>query len=211
MLMAPISSFLGDHSLVPKGQYACVANYTAYPYSRGTIHITSADVHTPPCFNLGIFSDANDIDLKKHIWAYKKQRELMRRTKFYRGELEITHPTFSAGSKAACTSFMGSNSVVDKEVVNIEYSAEDDKIIEHYVRRNIGTTWHSLGTAKMAPKEELGVVDKDLNVYGVQGLKVVDLSIVPKNVAANTCNTAMLVGEKGADIILTDLGFGKTT
>jgi choline dehydrogenase-like flavoprotein len=45
-----------------------------------------------------------------------------------------------------------------------------------------------------------------LNVYGVGGLKVVDLSIAPGNVGGNTNNTAMMIGEKGADIIAKELG-----
>jgi choline dehydrogenase-like flavoprotein len=61
----------------------------------------------------------------------------------------------------------------------------------------------------MAPFEKMGGVDASLNVYGVSGLKVCDLSIVPKNVAANTNNTAFLVGEKGADIIMRELGLVK--
>ncbi len=59
----------------------------------------------------------------------------------------------------------------------------------------------------MAPLSELGCVDAALNVYGVHNLKIVDLSIVPENVGANTNNTAMVVGEKGADIILKELGY----
>ncbi|KAL2045882.1 hypothetical protein ABVK25_011985 [Lepraria finkii] len=80
--------------------------------------------------------------------------------------------------------------------------------IEKWLREVIGTAWHSsLGTARMAPRETNTVfVDKDLNVYGVSGLKVADLSIVPANVCANTCNTAMLIGEKAAGIILEELG-----
>jgi alcohol oxidase len=49
---------------------------------------------------------------------------------------------------------------------------EDDKAIEDYIRSNIETTWHSLGTCKMAPKEKGGVVDKHLNVHGTVGLKL---------------------------------------
>lgn len=56
----------------------------------------------------------------------------------------------------------------------------------------------------MAPKEQNGVVDEKLNVYGVTGLKVIDLSIAPGMVAANTNNTAYVVGEKGAEIILAE-------
>ena len=58
----------------------------------------------------------------------------------------------------------------------------------------------------MAPREDKGVVDKELNVYGTSGLKVIDMSIVPENVGANTCNTAMIIGEKGADIIAREFG-----
>ncbi len=54
----------------------------------------------------------------------------------------------------------------------------------------------------------MGVVDATLSVYGVRGLKVADLSIAPRNVAANTNNTAMAVGEKAADIFIKELGFG---
>ena len=54
----------------------------------------------------------------------------------------------------------------------VKYSREDDEAIEDWIRGNVHTTWHSMGTCKMAPREEGGVVDKDLNVYGVEGLKV---------------------------------------
>jgi alcohol oxidase len=50
-----------------------------------------------------------------------------------------------------------------------------------------------------------GVVDKDLNVYGVLGLKLCDLSIIPENVSANTNNTALMIGEKAAEITLREL------
>lgn len=143
-----------------------------------------------PKFVPGFFTDKNDIDVKMHIWAYKKQREIMRRTKMYRGELAIGHPKFPEGSKATCK-LLPLNEEYHPESVtaDLEYSAEDDKVIDIWLRDNIETTWHSLGTAKMAPRDQKGVVDKNLNVYGVKGLKVVDLSIVPENVAANTCNT----------------------
>lgn len=58
----------------------------------------------------------------------------------------------------------------------------------------------------MKPREEMGVVDPSLNVYGVQGLKIADLSIVPRNIGANTNNTALAIGEKAADILVKELG-----
>jgi len=60
----------------------------------------------------------------------------------------------------------------------------------------------------MKPREEGGVVDSRLNVYGVTGLKVADMSICPTNVGTNTYSTALLVGEKAAIIIAQDLGIG---
>lgn len=166
------------------------------------MHITGSSHDAPLDFDVGFFSDANDIDLKKQVWAYKKQREILRRTSFYRGELAAGHPKFAAGSTAAITES------VDAPLSNVQdvvYSKEDDAAIEQWLRETVNTTWHSLGTCKMAPREDYGVVDPSLNVYGVTGLKVADLSIPPENVGANTNNTALAIGEKAADIILAEL------
>jgi alcohol oxidase len=58
----------------------------------------------------------------------------------------------------------------------------------------------------MKPRARGGVVDSSLNVYGVKGLKVADLSIGPSNVGANTYSTALVIGEKAAVIIAEELG-----
>lgn len=169
-----------------------MGNYTAYPYSRGSIHITGPNFDDPLDFDVGFFSDPGEIDLKKQVWAYKKQREFMRRTQLFRGEVALGHPKFSPQSKAAVVENVstapGANGT---DVQDLEYSAEDDKAIEQYLRENIQTTWHSLGSCKMAPREEMGVVDGNLNVYGVQNLKIADLSIPPENVGANTNNVSI--------------------
>jgi len=71
----------------------------------------------------------------------------------------------------------------------------------------------------MKPKAQGGVVDKYLNVYGTQNLKVagamaldyfliVDLSICPGNVGSNTYSTALVIGEKAAMIVAGELGIG---
>lgn len=170
------------------------------------MHITGSSVEDPLDFDVGYFNDANDIDMKKQLWAYKMQREILRRTGFYRGELAAGHPKFPEGSKAACTEVAEPLSNVE----NLTYTAEDDAAIEQWLRENVNTTWHSLGTCKMAPREQDGVVDSSLNVYGVKGLKVADLSIPPENVGANTNNTALVIGEKAAEIILAELSAAGT-
>ena len=151
-----------------------MGTYTAYPYARGNIHIVSKSASTPASFNTGFLD--HDADLKKQLWAYKKQREIYRRTNAYQGELELGHPKFPEGSKAALVDVGkegGFNDMEERKAMkNIEYSAEDDKAIEDWIRQNLNTTWHSMGTCKMAPRNEGGVVDKDLKVYGTTGLKL---------------------------------------
>lgn len=200
MLMAIVNGFLGDPSSVPEGTYITAGNYTAYPYSRGHVHITGSEPSDPLDFDCGFLNDEGDVDLDMQIWAYKKSRDAMRRTAMYRGELAAGHPVFPETSAAACGPRSGPSDDP------LEYTPEDDKAIEKWVRENVNTTWHSIATAKMAPRERDGVVDKDLNVHGTRGLKLADLSVLPMNIGGNTNNTAMLVGEKAADIIMKELG-----
>jgi alcohol oxidase len=63
----------------------------------------------------------------------------------------------------------------------------------------------------MKLREQGGVVDSKLNVYGVHGLKVADLSIAPGNVSANTYGTALVIGEKAAAIIADELGINASS
>ncbi|KXJ90310.1 GMC oxidoreductase-domain-containing protein [Microdochium bolleyi] len=203
MLIAVLNGFY-DERPVPPGQYITLAMYTAYPYSRGHVHITGRETTDRVDFELGFLNDEHDIDLKKHVWAYKKGREIMRRTKMHAGEVDLVQPKFAPGSKVAAV--LNRDKEHDDVSRNLEYSADDDAAIEQYIRENVGTTWHSLGTARMCPRDRLGVVDERCSVYGVKGLKIADLSIVPLNIGANTNNTALLIGEKVADFVIQDLG-----
>lgn len=95
---------------------------------------------------------------------------------------------------------------------DLQYSDEDLKCIEEWVKRHVETTWHSLGTCSMGPKEgnsvvKHGVLDERLNVHGVKGLKVADLSVCPDNVGCNTYSTALLIGEKCSMLTAEDLGY----
>lgn len=197
--------YFGDHADLPgDAEYVSMANWTAYPYSRGRIHITGKKLTDPLDFDVGYLADPDDLDVKKHIWAYKTQREMFRRMPIFRGELPSSHPRFPEGSKAAVVE--KADGPVGDDVEKIRYTPEDDKVIEQKVRETVATTWHSLGTCKMKAREDTGVVDASLSVYGIQGLKLADLSIPPENVGANTNNTALMIGEKAADIIIGELG-----
>ncbi|RDW83061.1 hypothetical protein BP5796_04552 [Coleophoma crateriformis] len=199
LLCGVVNAFLADPSLVQPGQYFTMGTYSAYPYSRGSIHITDKEnVLDGYDFDSGFLNHPSDI--KKQLWAYKMTREIARRLPYYKGELELGHPKFKDDSNAK---LQDASPTDDKD---IEYSQEDDELILEWIRGNLNTTWHSLGTCAMREKSKGGVVDADLNVYGTQGLKVADLSLVPENVGANTNNTALVVGEKTAVIIGRELG-----
>lgn len=187
----------------PVGQYAGVVLSLMYPNSRGHVHITGPNVEDPLDHQVPFLGDTGDIDLKSHIWGYKKTREIMRRTNMYAGEVPLCHPVFPEGSRAGLA-----DAPIHGSVKDLEYTAEDDVAIESFIRDRVATLWHSLGTARMAPREKMGVVDGSLDVYGVTGLKVMDLSIVPSNVGGNTNSTALLIGEKGASLAAEYLGLG---
>ncbi|ORY12196.1 GMC oxidoreductase-domain-containing protein [Clohesyomyces aquaticus] len=208
MIMAMYLAYYGDHSTLPDdAEYVSQANWTAYPYSRGHIHVTGKSMIDPIDFDVGWLKDPGDVDVKKHIWAYKVSREIWRRMSIFRGELASTHPRFPAGSKAAVVE--KADGPLGNDNSRIEYTEEDDKAIEQKVREILSTTWHSLGTCKMMPRELRGVVDPNLNVHGIKGLKLADLSVPPQNVGANTGGTAFVVGEKAADIFIGELGLNK--
>jgi choline dehydrogenase len=78
----------------------------------------------------------------------------------------------------------------------------DDALLD-YVRETGQTAWHTVGTCRMGPPGE-AVVDARLRVYGVTGLRVVDASVMPTIPSSNTNAAAIMIGERGADMVLED-------
>jgi choline dehydrogenase-like flavoprotein len=68
------------------------------------------------------------------------------------------------------------------------------------VRRHADSVFHPIGTCKMGV-DAMAVVDPSLRVHGVEGLRVVDASIMPTLIGGNTNAPAMMIGEKAADLI----------
>ncbi|XP_018569547.1 glucose dehydrogenase [FAD, quinone] [Anoplophora glabripennis] len=80
-----------------------------------------------------------------------------------------------------------------------------DKYWECHIRTISMTIYHPVGTCKMGPQWDSGaVVDPRLRVYGVGGLRVIDASIMPTIPSGNTNAPAIMVGEKGADLVKED-------
>ena len=145
----------------------------------------------------------NKADFAPIRWSYKVTREIARRMDAFRGELTSHHPHFYPGSPAATQDIdiqtarqilpgafttgihmgtwhrPGKPFNASKVHENIQYTEEDDKAIDDWIADHVETTWHSLGTCAMKPREEGGVVDGRLNVFGTTNLKCVDLSICP--------------------------------
>jgi choline dehydrogenase len=71
-------------------------------------------------------------------------------------------------------------------------------------RARSGTVYHPSCTARMGPEPAQAVVDAQLRVHGVEGLRVCDASVFPTLIAGNTNAPAMMVGWKGAEIIAAD-------
>ena len=81
-------------------------------------------------------------------------------------------------------------------------AAETDDELMDYVRRYAVSSYHLNGTARMGPASDRhNVVDAQLRVHGMQGLRVVDASIMPNITSANTAAATMMIGEKAADMI----------
>ena len=79
----------------------------------------------------------------------------------------------------------------------------DDADIEQAMRESADTVYHPVGTCKMG-NDEMSVVDSRLRARKMQGLRVVDASIMPTIVGGNTNAPTIMIGEKASDMILED-------
>ncbi|MEO8607917.1 MAG: GMC family oxidoreductase N-terminal domain-containing protein [Chloroflexota bacterium] len=94
----------------------------------------------------------------------------------------------------ALSAFKGEEAVPGKA-----FASDDD--LRDYIKRYVTTVFHPVGTCKMGSDNQ-SVVDAQLRVHGVSGLRVADASIMPRIVAGNTNAACIMIGEKASDLIL---------
>ena len=89
----------------------------------------------------------------------------------------------------------------DHELLPGEQVRSDDELLD-FARRYGSTSYHLIGTARMGPASDpTAVVDDQLRVYGLDGLRIVDASIMPTMPSANTYASTMMIAEKASDLI----------
>ncbi|MEY4470365.1 MAG: alcohol dehydrogenase, partial [Pseudomonadota bacterium] len=79
-------------------------------------------------------------------------------------------------------------------------NARTDEQLTHWIRQYADTVYHPVGTCRMG-QDDMAVVDEELRVRGVPGLRVVDASVMPRIVSGNTNAPTIMIAEKAADLI----------
>lgn len=141
------------------------------PKSRGEIRLSSADPMVPPDIHANYLTHPEDIEHLVH--GFKWARKIIGEKAFdaYRGE----------------------------EIVPGSAVVSDDDI-RKFIRDKAETIYHPIGTCKMG-NDPLAVVDAQLRVHGLSGLRVVDASIMPLLVGGNTNAPVVMIAEKASDMI----------
>ncbi|OZJ01502.1 hypothetical protein BZG36_05627 [Bifiguratus adelaidae] len=173
-VLAP--AYLAQLIPVPKpvGAKDCLSimNCVSSPFSRGSIHIRSADPDDHPIIDPRYLEHHLDHDLFVKASRY--------------------------GLKCASTAPL--SEAIEKSILPAAPLSTDEEYTS-FVKKTLGTFYHHIGTCSMLPLEDGGVVDYNLVVYGTTNLRVVDASIIPLHISGNIQWTVYAVAEKAADII----------
>ncbi|KAK3367670.1 putative choline dehydrogenase [Podospora didyma] len=163
-------------------KYASMLQIMQYPFSKGSVHITSG-----PSKGLAI------------------------NPQYYAGahghlDLEIALHCHRFAEKICAAEPLAS--ILRGQVHPLPSDSKDDEYLRAWLKKNLVTDWHPVGTCAMGGKAGArgGVVDERLRVYGVRGLRVADASIMPLQISAHLQATVYAIAEKAASMILEDVG-----
>jgi choline dehydrogenase-like flavoprotein len=141
------------------------------PLSRGSLTLASKDPFDAPLIDPNFLGDRDD--MQRLMRGFRLMRHLLQQ------------PALAQ---------LGGKETEDST------KATSDLQIEQFIRDHADTVYHPVGTCRMG-KGSLDVVDHQLHVHGIQGLRVVDASIMPQVVSGNTNAPTIMIAEKAADMI----------
>jgi len=146
------------------------------PVTRGRLELASADPGTRPVMNPRFLEDRTDVDAL--IAGLKAARRIL--------------------AMPAMARYSGSE-------LSPGPGVKSDAELESFIRANVATTYHPVGSCKMGPRHDpMAVVDSRLRVHGIVGLRVADASIMPNIIGGNTSAPSMMIGERAAEFIAQD-------
>jgi choline dehydrogenase-like flavoprotein len=145
------------------------------PKSRGSVALHSADPIAAPLIDPNFLGEVDD--LESMVAGYKTTRRLMET------------PALRALQK--------------KDMFTEGVRTDDD--IRALLRARVDTVYHPVGTCKMGVGDPLAVVDPKLRVCGLEGLRIVDASVMPTLIGGNTNAPTIMIGEKAADMIKAEM------
>ena len=141
------------------------------PLSRGSLTLASKDPFAAPVIDPNFLGERDDVE--RLMRGFKLMRHLL--------------------NQPALTQWGGKESASS-------INATSDLHIEQFIRDHADTVYHPVGTCRMG-NGSMDVVNHELRVHGLQGLRVVDASIMPQVVSGNTNGPTIMIAEKAADMI----------
>ena len=144
------------------------------PISQGELTLTSRDVSEQPRLEYRFLTDSQDRDRLRS--AIRQCAEIFR------------HPAFDG--------------LLGERVAPTDEALADDAALDLWMQRDAGIAGHTSVTCRMGlASDPMAVVDQYCRVHGLQGLRVVDASIMPEITRANTNATTIMMAERAADLI----------
>ena len=172
LIFAPVPFI--EHGLVkPPGHGITVGVVLLQPKSVGCITLRSADPFAPPRIDPRYLTDSSGDDIRLLIQGTRLAHRVMR--------------------SPALTPFAGEPMLPDREL------GTDDEI-ERLIREKAESLYHPVGTCRMGT-DRLAVVDPRLRVRGIEGLRVVDASIMPQIIRGHTNSPTVMIAEKAAEMM----------